>query len=133
MFTVGVGGCPDSFSKHLKVHSCTSIHIQSPLFVFLKQQHATTGNLHINGMMNEECYLVLAGYLPASYTVNWGGSALFDCNYPSVEKRRKEQRAGWGSVSKGQLAKLAVFPWTPGTSGVPACFWKWQPAPVGLI
>lgn len=52
------------------------------------------------------------------------------CPYLTVialqwKKRRKEEQGGavWG-VSKDQSVKLAVFPWTPGGSGVPACFWE---------
>lgn len=87
------------------------------------------GNFHINGEINEEYYL----------TSNWGvwsiwmcvtlgaevALPLFDSNYTPVERRGEGE---WSGVVRGlsedQSLKPAAFPWTPGGSGVPACFWE---------
>lgn len=97
------------------------------------------GNFHNCGMMNEEHYLIsnwafwaACFWMPVVLGTKLA-FALFDSNYTSVERRGKEEQGGvvW-ALSKDHLVKLAVFLWTPGGSGVPACFWEWQLAPVGL-
>lgn len=80
-------------------------------------------------MMNEEHNLIFKGtFWPFGVLLYWELSLLSPyltvITHQWEEERKEEQgRVVWG-LSKDHLAKPAVFLWTPGGCGVPACFWE---------